>query len=205
MLLAGLAEGVLVARGAGLHLGDRVDYLSLGPWAGKIGCPAQDHLVGEAAGLEHHSKPLLQRRVIPDGEFARSSLHHLFSVGTVEAVLPGSIIGILLADFSNFFIASLHLGAGEWRWEFGVSAVPAALFLLMLSGIPHSPPWLVTQGRIEEARETLTTIGTPEPEQEMEAIVASIHLDTSSRKEPLFKRKYRVDRFMTGLRPVALS
>jgi len=67
------------------------------------------------------------------------------------------------------------------------------------------PALAVTQGRIEEARETLTTIGTPEPEQEMEAIVASIHLDTSSRKEPLFKRKYRVDRFMTGLRPVALS
>lgn len=102
------------------------------------------------------------------------------------------VVGILLAYFSNFFIASLHLGALEWRWEFGVSAVPAALFLLMLLGIPHSPRWLVTQGRVEEARETLKTIGTPEPEEELEAIIASIHLDTSSRKEPLFKRKYRV-------------
>jgi sugar porter (SP) family MFS transporter len=101
------------------------------------------------------------------------------------------VVGILLAYFSNFFIASFHLGAIEWRWEFGVSAVPAVLFLLMLFGIPHSPRWLVTQGRVEEARTTLQTIGTPEPNAELEAIVASIHLDTSSHKEPLFKRQYR--------------
>ena len=99
------------------------------------------------------------------------------------------VVGILLAYFSNFLIASMHLGAVEWRWEFGVSALPAVLFLIMLFGIPHSPRWLVTKGRVEEARETLIVIGTPEPEAELQAIVASIHVETSSHNEPLFVRE----------------
>ena len=102
------------------------------------------------------------------------------------------VVGILLAYFSNFFIASFHLGAVEWRWEFGVSAVPAVLFLLMLFGIPHSPRWLVTQGRIQEARDTLMMMGTPEPEGELESIIASIHLEAANREESLFRRKYLV-------------
>src|SRR5882672_7412156 len=42
------------------------------------------------------------------------------------------VIGILLAYLSNFGIARLGLGAAEWRWQFGVAAIPAVLFLVML-------------------------------------------------------------------------
>jgi len=102
------------------------------------------------------------------------------------------VIGILLAYLSNFWIASLHLGAWEWRWEFGVSTVPAVLFLVMLLSTPHSPRWLVTQGKLKEAGETLLLIGAPEPEVELKAIVASLHLDEASRKESLFRWRYRL-------------
>ena len=47
-------------------------------------------------------------------------------------------------------------GIGErrrWRWQFGVATVPAVLFLVMLFGIPPSSRWLVTQKRVDEARE----------------------------------------------------
>ncbi len=39
------------------------------------------------------------------------------------------VIGILLAYLSNFVIARQGLGAVEWRWQFGVAALPAVLFL----------------------------------------------------------------------------
>src|ERR1700756_1319556 len=37
------------------------------------------------------------------------------------------VIGILLAYVSNAWIDTMHLGATEWRWQLGISAVPAAL------------------------------------------------------------------------------
>ncbi|MGI8771321.1 MAG: MFS transporter, partial [Acidobacteriaceae bacterium] len=65
------------------------------------------------------------------------------------------VVGILLAYFSNYLIGLLHLGLAEWRWQLGISAVPAIFFLVMLFVIPRSPRWLSTQSRIPEAREVL--------------------------------------------------
>jgi MFS family permease len=53
------------------------------------------------------------------------------------------VFGILLAYFSNYVIGLQRFGATEWRWELGVTAVPAALFFIMLFTIPRSPRWLV--------------------------------------------------------------
>ena len=71
------------------------------------------------------------------------------------------VVGILLAYFSNFVIAELHTGAMQWRWQLGIAAIPAILFLIMLFGIPRSSRWLVTQDRIDEARQVLQMMGTP--------------------------------------------
>ena len=106
------------------------------------------------------------------------------------------VIGILLAYFSNYRIALLGLGANDWRWMFGVSAIPAALFLIMLFGIPRSPRWLATQNRIDESRSVLQMMGSPNPEAELKEIVDSIHLERAQKSEPLFSRKYRLPIFL---------
>lgn len=106
------------------------------------------------------------------------------------------VLGILLAYFSNYLIASLALGASEWRWQFGVAAFPALLFLLMLFGIPRSPRWLATQNRVDEARTVLQLMGTENPEAELREIVASIHFERSQVSEPLFSWKYRLPIFL---------
>lgn len=106
------------------------------------------------------------------------------------------VIGILLAYASNYVIASINSGPTEWRWELGIASVPAAIFLFLLFAIPRSSRWLVTQSRIDEAREVLQMMGTPNAEEELQEIVASIHIERSSRREPLFQRKYRLPIFL---------
>lgn len=105
------------------------------------------------------------------------------------------VFGIMLAYFSNYMIGLLHFGAAEWRWKLGVSAIPAALFLWMLFGIPRSPRWLVKKRRIEEAREVLKLTGDENYEQDLQDIIASIDLEHAS-QDALFTRKYRLPIFL---------
>jgi len=106
------------------------------------------------------------------------------------------VFGILLAYFSNYCIARMGLGTAEWRWQFGVAAVPAVLFLGMLFGIPPSSRWLVTQNRVAEARSVLQLMDAENPEAELKEIVDSIHLERLQTAEPLFTWKYRLPIFL---------
>jgi sugar porter (SP) family MFS transporter len=114
-------------------------------------------------------------------------------VGTFQINI---VIGILLAYFSNYIIGRMGLGAAEWRWQLGIAAVPAILFLALLFGIPPSSRWLVTQKRVEEARGVLQMMGAENPEGELTEIVDSIHLERLQTSEPLFTWKYRVPLFL---------
>ena len=104
------------------------------------------------------------------------------------------VFGILLAYFSNYIIALMQPGPTEWRWKLGIAAMPAALFLVMLFGIPRSPRWLVEKNRLDEARTVLLQVGEENAEQELNDILESMHLER--KKEPLFTRKYRLPIFL---------
>lgn len=106
------------------------------------------------------------------------------------------VVGILLAYASNYVIAIVNSGLTEWRWQLGIAAIPAGLFLTLLYTIPRSSRWLVTQSRIDEARKVLQMMGSPNSEAELQEIIASIHLERASNKEPLFQRKYRLPIFL---------
>lgn len=70
------------------------------------------------------------------------------------------VLGMLLAYFSNYFISSLDLDQLEWRWMFGVEAIPAALFFIFLFTTPRSPRWLIANNLVNEARLVLDKCGT---------------------------------------------
>jgi SP family xylose:H+ symportor-like MFS transporter len=120
------------------------------------------------------------------------------SRGRLVALFQFNIVfGILLAYLSNYIIGGLELGRMEWRWMFGVEALPAAAFFLMLFGIPPSPRWLMILGRNDEARIVMERIGAQNVDQEMREIRESIDLAHHSIREPFFRRMY--------LKPILLA
>ncbi len=46
-----------------------------------------------------------------------------------------------------------------WRWMFGVTAVPACLFFVLMFFVPESPRWLVKNGKSAAGRAVLARIG----------------------------------------------
>jgi sugar porter (SP) family MFS transporter len=104
-------------------------------------------------------------------------------VGTFQINI---VVGILLAYLSNYLFSLLNLGAREWRFELGIAAAPAAIFLGLLFGIPRSARWLTTQDRLDEALEVLKLMGTPNSEAELVDIRESLHLEQNQQGESLF-------------------
>jgi MFS transporter, SP family, xylose:H+ symportor len=108
------------------------------------------------------------------------------------------VVGVLLAYLSNYIILSLNLGESQYRWMFGVMALPSAIFFLLLFLTPQSPRWLVARNRLAEARVVLEKCGTDAGvEDEIREIQASLDLEHHALTEPFFCRKY--------LKPILLA
>jgi sugar porter (SP) family MFS transporter len=60
-------------------------------------------------------------------------------------------IGIALADLVGYWLADGH----AWRSMFGLGAIPAVFFLLLVMTVPESPRWLVAHRRPGEAEAIL--------------------------------------------------
>ena len=119
-------------------------------------------LGGVAIGLASSLSPMYIAEVAPAHLRGR-----LVSINQLTIV-----IGILLAQFVNWFIArdlpsgattefivGSWFGQTGWRWMFGVTAIPSVLFLTGMFFVPESPRWLVTKGRAAEAGVVLGKIG----------------------------------------------
>ncbi|HST09390.1 MAG TPA: sugar porter family MFS transporter [Terriglobales bacterium] len=107
------------------------------------------------------------------------------------------VAGILLAYLSNYLVGlSLQGSSVEWRWKLGISALPAALFFLMLFGIPRSPRWLARKGRTAEARSVLEAIGEENIDSELRAMNDASELEKREGQEHLFTARNRLPLFL---------
>jgi MFS transporter, SP family, arabinose:H+ symporter len=106
------------------------------------------------------------------------------------------VFGIMLAYTSNYLFRTMHLGAAEWRWQVGIAAAPAAVFLALLFGIPRSPRWSASRNRIDEALTVLKMMGDPDPEAELASIREALAQEHATAHERVFQWKYRYPLFL---------
>jgi SP family xylose:H+ symportor-like MFS transporter len=95
--------------------------------------------------------------------------------------------GMLIVYFVNWSIAKQGddswLKAIGWRWMLASEALPALLFLVLLTMVPDTPRWLVMRGRTDEALSTLRRIT---DEADARSILADIQRTLQVKDAPLF-------------------
>lgn len=123
-------------------------------------------------------------------------------------------VGILLAYFSN--AAMLHLSEtvsfapgwlewvvteNVWRAMFGMEAIPALAFFLLLFAVPESARWLIKQGRHEEGLAVLSRIVPKETAQAEVQGIRQTMAHEEGRLSELFKPGLRVAMLLGVLLP----
>lgn len=101
------------------------------------------------------------------------------------------VLGILLAYLSNAIVRSVvNDPVTDWRWMFGVMAVPSAIFLVMLFSVPETPRWLMANGQEEEGRRIIGTLTTSKEEADfqIQEIDASLSAAENAPKVPFFTK-----------------
>ncbi|MXV43754.1 sugar porter family MFS transporter [Saccharibacter sp. 17.LH.SD] len=183
-MMAGAALGSVSAGWLSHHLG-RKRSLIIGAAVfvvGAAGCALSWSIpsmisfrvvMGIAVGLSAFTAPLYLAEIA--SEESRGAM-----ISTYQLMLT---VGIFVAFLSDTYFSY----SGDWRWMFGVAAIPAALFLVGVLFLPYSPRWLVMQGRHREARQILLDLRNDPLEAAKEIQAIRAQLETKQEGFKLFR------------------
>ena len=113
------------------------------------------------------------------------------SRGRLVALYQFNIVfGILIAFISNYLLDGVG-GSNDWRWMLGVEALPAALYSLLILGVPNSPRWLmVERGDASGALQTLQLLHGDEGSAKAELDIIKAHQSEEEASANVFSGKY---------------
>jgi SP family xylose:H+ symportor-like MFS transporter len=113
------------------------------------------------------------------------------SRGRLVALYQFNIVfGILIAFISNYLLDGVG-GSNDWRWMLGVEALPAALYCLLILGVPNSPRWLmVERGDATGALQTLQLLHGDEGSARAELDTIKAHQSEEEASANVFSGKY---------------
>jgi sugar porter (SP) family MFS transporter len=152
IVLVGAMSGALVGGSIADRIGRRATLL-WGGWiflVGSLLAPLSPNvatlivaraMLGIAIGFTSVTAPVYVSELSPPESRGRL-------IGLYQFALT---LGIALADLVGYWLAGGH----AWRWMFGIGALPAALFIILILPLPESPRWLFAQNRIAEAQTVL--------------------------------------------------
>jgi sugar porter (SP) family MFS transporter len=152
IVLVGAMLGAVIGGSIADHIGRRATLLWGGALfiLGSILAPLSPNvltlivaraLLGLAIGFTSVTAPVFVSELAPPQSRGRLISLYQFAL----------TLGIALADLVGYWLA----GEQAWRWMFGIGAIPAALFLLLVLTLPESPRWLFAQNRLSEAQSVL--------------------------------------------------
>ena len=119
-------------------------------------------LGGVAIGLASNLSPMYIAEIAPAQMRGKLvAINQLtIVIGVLAAQLVNWSVGRNLPEgATDEFIRNSWYGQVGWRWMFGLTAVPAALFFIGMFFVPESPRWLVKNGQPDNAKQILAKIG----------------------------------------------
>ncbi len=121
-----------------------------------------------------------------------SEISSAHSRGRLVALYQFNIVfGILLAFISNYLLSGVG-GANDWRFMLGIEAIPAALYCVLIFGVPKSPRWLVIEKNDEtSALATLQLIHNNSQDALDELQSIKDHNTVESRSSNLFSGAFK--------------
>lgn len=129
-------------------------------------------VVGIAIGIASFTAPMYMSEISPVK--IRGALVSLNQLAVT--------IGIVIAYLADYALS----GSGEWRYMFGLAAIPSTILALAMLRMPASPRWLMSQGKKESAHAILERIReNQDVTQEMEEIQESLNKQKGGVKDLL--------------------
>ncbi len=134
---------------------------------------------GLGVGASSVAAPIYISEITPASSRGRLVASYQFNI----------VFGILIAYISNYLIGETF-GDNSWRWMLGVEAIPAAIYSLLVLGVPESPRWLALRKNDESgASEILRQLN---PKADIKAMMKAIKDSVSESSQAKFlSRKFR--------------
>lgn len=205
-MMVGAMVGSVSASWLSHHLGRKFSlYLvALVFMSGAMGCAlswsiavliAFRGIMGFAVGLAAFTAPLYLSEIAT--EETRGAMVSMYQLMVT--------IGIFIAFLSDTYFSY----SGDWRWMFGVAAIPAGLFFVGILFLPHSPRWLIMKGRHKEARGILIDLRDDPMEASKEIRAIREQLETKQegwklfRTNPNFRRSVGLGMMLQAMQQLA--